>query len=394
MYPSIMVNHNVSPETVNCRCCKNNKVPELEYSICEKREGIVGATLRSVIAKRSYYKKKKKELKQKNVLLARKYDRRQNALKWMLVSCFGYLGYKNARFGKIEAHEAVNAFSRESILRTKEIAESKGFELVHAIIDCVWLKKAAAREADYKDLCKAIAGQVNIEISLEGIYSWIVFPASKMDPVISTHTRYVGWYEHGEMKIRGIEARRHDTLKLIKEMQSEMLKRMSCAKNIDELGSIVPEVLAVVKNYVTLIQSGKANPLDLVLKRHIAKEPDEYLHNSVSAVVSKMIQDMGVHLAAGESIEFIIIDQSGKKKPEKAKPLALYSLEDGYDTEKYLEFILKAAETLLSPFGYTFEKLQEYFRTKPIKKKVSKTIVVRQPEPRFADFSTKNHFAN
>src|SRR5258708_27451852 len=110
-----MVNHNVSPETVNCGCCDNRNVPELEYSICEKREGIVAATLRGVVAKRAYYKAKKKETKGKNEALYKMYDHRQNALKWMLVSCFGYLGYKNAPFGRIEAHESVNAFSRNAI---------------------------------------------------------------------------------------------------------------------------------------------------------------------------------------------------------------------------------------------------------------------------------------
>ncbi|MBI4671989.1 MAG: hypothetical protein HY741_10035 [Chloroflexi bacterium] len=38
------------------------------------------------------------------------YRRCQSAHKWLLVTCLGYLGYKNARFGKIEAHEAVTAF--------------------------------------------------------------------------------------------------------------------------------------------------------------------------------------------------------------------------------------------------------------------------------------------
>jgi DNA polymerase elongation subunit (family B) len=70
---------------------------------------------------------------------------------------------------------------------------------------------------------------------------------------------------------------------------------------------------------------------------------------------------MGVHLSAGESIEFIILDQSGKQKPEKAKPLALYAFEDGYDIETYTEFILKAAATLLEPFGYSFEALEKQF---------------------------------
>lgn len=147
MYPSIMVNNNVSPETINCRCCKNEGVPELGYTICEKRKGVVPETLRAVVAKRAYYKHKKKEYKGKDDALFKRYDRLQNALKWMLVSCFGYLGYKNARFGRIEAHESVNAFSRDVILAAKEIAESRGYRFLHAIIDCMWLKKPGGNSA-------------------------------------------------------------------------------------------------------------------------------------------------------------------------------------------------------------------------------------------------------
>jgi hypothetical protein len=37
--------------------------------------------------------------------------------------CFGFLGYRNARFGRIEAHEATTAWGREKLLSAKEIAE-------------------------------------------------------------------------------------------------------------------------------------------------------------------------------------------------------------------------------------------------------------------------------
>jgi DNA polymerase elongation subunit (family B) len=90
-------------------------------------------------------------------------------------------------------------------------------------------------------------------------------------------------------------------------------------------------------------------------------------------VVSKLVKEMGVPLAAGESIEFIIIDQSGKKRPEKAKPLALYAFEDGYDIEQYTEFALKAAETLLLPLGYDLEALKEYLGlSAPVQPKTSR----------------------
>ena len=365
MYPTIMVTHNVSPETVNCRCCRNSAVPELGYTVCEKREGIVPATLRDVVKKRAYYKAMKKKYKGKDEVLFRKYDRRQNALKWMLVSCFGYLGYKNARFGKIEAHESVNAFSRDAILMAKEVAEERGFRLLHAIIDCVWLKKEGATEQEYEELAREISRRVGIDISLDGIYNWILFPASKMDPDITTANRYVGWYRHDEVKIRGIEARRRDTPKFIKTMQTAMLNRMSGAHNVEEVKALAPDLLEIVRSAVAILRSGKADPMELVLRRHITKEANEYTNNSISAVVAKLVQDMGVSLAAGESIEFIILDQSGKKKPEKAKPLALYAFEDGYDIEQYTELTLKAAETLLFPFGYDVEALKDEFGLLP-----------------------------
>ncbi|MCX6122941.1 MAG: hypothetical protein NTX44_15120 [Ignavibacteriales bacterium] len=378
MYPSIMVNNNVSPETINCRCCptagkadKNSAVPELGYTICEKRKGVVPETLRAVVARRAYYKQKKKEYKGKDEVLFKRYDCRQSALKWMLVSCFGYLGYKNARFGRIEAHESVNAFSRDILLTAKEIAESRGYQLLHGIIDCVWLKKTGATQNDYEELAREISARVGINISLEGIYNWILFPASKTDPLITTANHYVGWYKHGDLKMRGIEARRRDTPKLIKNMQKAMLDKMSTAKTVEEISALVLEVLEVARNYISLLQSGRANPMELVLKRHITHEADEYVNNSISAVVSKMVEAMGVHLSAGESIEFIILDQSGKKKPEKAKPIALYAFEDGYDIEQYTELALRAVETLLLPFGYDVERLKMHFGiSKPKRKKL------------------------
>jgi len=78
---------------------------------------------------------------------------------------------------------------------------------------------------------------------------------------------------------------------------------------------------------------------------------------------------MGVHLSAGESIEFIILDQSGKKKPEKAKPIALYAFEDGYDIEQYTELALRAVETLLLPLGYDIDRLKAYFDVNQPKRK-------------------------
>ena len=69
----------------------------------------------------------------------------QTALKWMLVTCFGYLGYENVRFGKIEAHEAVTAHGRDKLLTAKEISEAAGFRVFRRLTDCLWLQKESGR---------------------------------------------------------------------------------------------------------------------------------------------------------------------------------------------------------------------------------------------------------
>jgi DNA polymerase-2 len=325
MYPNIMVQHNVSPETVNCACCEDKsqasesqRVPELQYTICGKREGIVPATLRPIVERRSFYKKEKKRLKKLGDERWHLYDHRQNALKWILVTCFGYLGYKNARFGKIEAHESVNAFSREKILQAKEIAERHGYQFMHAIVDCMWLKKEGATEADYERLCNEVTAATSVEISLEGIYNWILYPSSKMDPLIPTANRYVGFYSNGDVKIRGIEVRRRDTPKFIKQMQGEILSVFENAKSVDDVASLVPQALAKAKEFLDVLRSGKADPLELVIRRHISKEADEYTTNTASAVVAKALDEAGIKLQPGEMVEYIILDATGKKKPEKA----------------------------------------------------------------------------
>ena len=101
-------------------------------------------TLRPILALREQLKARAREVGGEAAV---PYQERQTALKWMLVTCFGYLGYKNARFGKIEAHEAVTAHGRDKLLTAKEISEAAGFRVLHGLTDCLWLEKPGLNES-------------------------------------------------------------------------------------------------------------------------------------------------------------------------------------------------------------------------------------------------------
>jgi len=115
----------------------------------------VPRTLRPILELREGLKARAKEVAPEE---AAQYKDRQNALKWMLVTCFGYLGYKNARFGKIEAHEAVTAYGRDKLLAAKEICEAAGFRVLHGLTDCLWLQKAEATDNGWQDSSNLFGG--------------------------------------------------------------------------------------------------------------------------------------------------------------------------------------------------------------------------------------------
>jgi DNA polymerase elongation subunit (family B) len=100
-----MLKKNLSAEeTIKCICCPNSglRVPELEYNICEKRIGIIPTSLKMVLDKRAKYKELNNDDNASSSKLAI-YKTRQSSLKWILVTSFGYLGFNNAKFGRIDA---------------------------------------------------------------------------------------------------------------------------------------------------------------------------------------------------------------------------------------------------------------------------------------------------
>ncbi len=375
MYPSIMARFNVSPETVNCRCCPDNRVPEIGYSICQKRRGLIPETLEPLIQRRVEYKKRIREMAdspQREV-----YRRRQSAHKWLLVTCFGYLGYKNARFGRIEAHEAVTAYGRECLLRAKEIAEARGLRVLHAMVDSLWVVKdrrppTADRDgsaavcgppsavSDYDVLLDEITRATQIPIALEGIYRWVAFLPSRQDERMSVANRYIGVFEDGESKMRGIEARRRDTPPFVVAAQMEMLQVLASAKSREELQTLVPRVIEIACAYADALRSGQVPYQDLVITKRLSRDPMTYSKDTLLAIAARELLGSGVELSPGESIQYIITEEHADAVCDRARAFVHYRGREPYDVDKYTELLLRAVETVLTPLGIDYQRIETW----------------------------------
>jgi len=377
MYPTIMAVHNISPETVLCSCCENHRVPEALYTICEKREGIVPKTLKPILMRRTWLKRKVKELESgdnppsppfskgglggfgTDCKKSEIYNRKQTALKWMLVTCFGYLGYRNARFGKIEAHEAVTAFGREKLLQAKEICEEEEFELLHAITDSLWIRKKNLKEEEVLNLCRKISEATGITMGLEGIYQWMAFLPSKENPESPVANRYFGLFKNGKIKARGLTFRRGDMPPLVREAQIRMIEILGEAKSIDEYRSKIPKVLGLLLEYSLMLKDGQTKNEDLAIAKTISQEPNAYKVDSLTALAAQQLEDFGISIHPGEKVRYVIKDALSKNKDERVKSFPLVGPDDTYDVKKYLEILLKATEELLIHFGYDVKRLEE-----------------------------------
>ena len=359
MFPTLMATRNISAETVLCKCCPNSslRVPELGYNVCRKREGIVPKTLWLILKKRAMYKELMNETEDPE--FKELYDQRQNALKWILVTCFGYLGYRNARFGKVDAHIAVCAFARDALLRTVRIAEERGFEVVHGIVDSLWLKKEDAEPRDYAELCGLVSREIGVPLNVEGRYRWIVFLPSKTHAGVPVLNRYYGVFDSGKVKVRGIEARRADTPKFVHDAQMDMIKVLAKARNSKEFMERIREALDVLRNYARRLAEGKVSAEELLIAKRLSLRPSEYSHDVLQAIAAKQLVKVGVDVSAGQTVQYLITNSESKRVHLRVKPAPLLNASVHYDSRKYMELLLSSAANILSPFGYTTRNLYD-----------------------------------
>jgi len=358
LYPSIMVKYNISPETIFCECCTDSKivVPKVNYHFCEKRTGLIPKVLEPVVQRRIEYKRMSKE----GGPNAEIYAARSNVLKWVLVTCFGYTGYKNARFGRIECHESINGFGREIMLQASQVAELYDYEIIHGIVDSLWLKPNGYD--DHERVVRLIAKYTGLPLSLEGVYKWIVFPPNKGNEAGALN-RYYGLFEDGELKVRGIELRRHDSPQIIRDLQRDALKTLSSARNSKEFLEKIPAVLDVLKRYARSIEDGEYPLKDLILTKRISRGLYEYEQFNDQVAALRQLKDEGVDLHAGEMVRYMICDSGSKDYRKRVKLLELLEGDEKYDTNRYLEIAARAVESILLPFGYGMEKLLKFMKT-------------------------------
>jgi DNA polymerase-2 len=269
-------------------------------------------------------------------------------------------GLSDEDISNMHCSAATCAFARQILKDTVHLVESKGFKLIHAIVDSLWLQKKDATEEDYLRLRAEIEEAMGFPISFEGIYRWIVFLPSKIHRNVPVLNRYYGTFRNGKIKDRGIATRRRDTPRIIDRCIHEILSVLAEAENAKEFYTKLPSAYEVITRYVRLLRSRNVPPEELTVHKRLSHNPSAYRHMVQQVIAANQLAKESATPNAGESIRYIITNNRSKIQSRRVRALELYESDDTYDAEAYVDLLLSAVDTMLLPFGFNKIDLRAY----------------------------------
>jgi DNA polymerase I len=349
LYPNIIATRNVSPERICCDCHPDRtKVPGLDYNICPE-EGYLPGLLRTLIDDRDDFKERlaaAPDGSREQQELEGKVD----AIKWILVSCFGYQGFSNAKFGRIECHEAINAFAREILLDAKEALEAGGWRVLHGIVDSLWVAPIEdVEQTDLRALAAEISEGAGIRLEYESPYDWIAFVPRRNDDA-GALTKYFGRWCDGEFKYRGIECRQRSTPPYVETVQRELIAVLDRTRDPER-------VCDALAGHLAALRRGDVDPADLAATVRVSKVLDDYDRETRTVAALTRADAGNIDRYPGQGVSYVVVDDDAG--PMERVRLA-HESPDGYDIEYYAEQLRRATESVLSPLGWPEDDIRRY----------------------------------
>ena len=353
LYPSLILAYNISPDCVvfNPGSEKVTRSPAGVYFVDKSvREGMFPKILRNVLETRF---KIKKEMKNATGEMKRILDAKQQALKIMANSFYGYTGYIRARLYMIDVASSITAYGRDNILKTKKMIEEKfPVKVIYMDTDSAFVKTTITdlEEAEKlgNEISKYVTGELkDLKLEFEKIYKTFL---------ILTKKRYAGWKfyrENGQWKdeidTKGIETVRRDWCPLVSETLENVI-------NIILKEGDVKKAIAYVKGVFNDLQNNRVPIEQLTVVKGITKNIESYEGTLPHIELAKKLKRRNPQSppAVGDRIPFVIIKGNDmlSKRAEDPNYVKEHNLQ--IDSEYYTECqLFPPIERILLAVGVT-----------------------------------------
>lgn len=350
LYPSIIVSHNISIETLNCDCCKEKeKVPleSKEIWFCKKKQGFFSTVLEEIITRRMRVKEIMKTAdKKKKIFL----DARQESLKVLSNAFYGYLGFFAARWYSKDCARSVTAYGRYYIHKVIDAAKGKGFTVLYSDTDSIFLHLERQSEKEALKFCEEINTTLPgmMELEYEGTYMRALFVGIKMAEA-GAKKRYAMIDKDKHITIKGFETVRRNVSQIAKTTQENVIRIM-----LEE--NAPKKAFEYVKKVIADLKEKKVETDDLEIPTQLTKPVEAYESVGPHVAAAKRLKAKGIEIYPGMIIRYVVT--AGKEKIRDRAKLPEEVKQGEYDADYYINNqVLPAVEKILEVFGYTPEEL-------------------------------------
>lgn len=344
LYPSIIITHNVSPETLDRNGGDVHRVPGEDHFFSKKQEGFIPLIIKDLVERRTRINREiggtdPKSQKYKEL------DNRQYALKILANASYGYYAYPGSRWYSRICAKSIAAWGRYYIQKVIELAEENKFDVIYGDTDSLFIKNV--RKEKIRDFLKMINENLpgTMELEFKELYKSGIFVPTKTGT--TAKKRYALLDNSGKILIRGFEKVRRDWAEIAKRTQEDVLK----AVLIDES----PEkALEIVRKKISYLERGRAGMDDLVIYTQITRPLKDYDQIGPHVAAAKKYEAKGNHVAEGSIIGYVITKGSGSIS-DRAEPV---EYAENYDPEYYIHNqVIHAAMRVLQALGYSEEDI-------------------------------------
>ena len=116
---------------------------------------------------------------------------------------------------------------------------------------------------------------------------------------------------------------------------------------------IIPDALNIVKTYRQKLVDGDVELWDLIVTKHMSKNPDRYKQHVSQVIAAEQLMKEGAEIHAGNTVRFLFTHAEDKRHDRRVKAAQLIEKGINPDAKKYLLLLYASAANLLSFAGYT-----------------------------------------
>jgi len=354
LYPTIIGSHNIGPDTLDCSCCKDITTniaadEDQHHWFCTKKKGFIPILIEDLITRRMRIKEIiREESDEKFVFL----DARQNSLKLLANSFYGYLGFFGARWYSIECARSVTAWGRSYIHKVIDKAKNEEFVVLYSDTDSVFMTLDGKSKNDALKFAESVNVELPglMELEYEGFYPAGIFVSAKIGP-FGAKKKYALISEQGTLKIKGFETVRRNWSLIAKDVQENVL------------GIILKEhdtrkALEYVKSVISDLRNKKVTMENVIIHTQLQKEILDYAAKGPHVAAAQRLKNKGKQIAPGSIIKYVVTQGSDIIRNRVKLPDEIKNTD--YDADYYINNqVVPAVERIFNVIGYTKEDLLE-----------------------------------